>query len=52
VRQAVGRDRLLDLAGRGGNIDASQDDKGDGDQHDNRADDDENGLHEHPANCQ
>ena len=52
VGQAVGRDRFLDLAGWGGNIDASQDDKSDGDQHDNRTDNDENGLHKHPANCQ
>ena len=50
--QAIGRDRLLDLAGRGGNIDASQDDKGDDSQHHYCADNDENGLHKHPANCQ
>jgi hypothetical protein len=51
MRQPVGRNGLLDLAGRGWNIDASQDDEGDGDQRDQHADDDENDFHGHPANC-
>jgi hypothetical protein len=52
VRQAVGGNRLFDLAGRGRNVHASQDDEGDGDQRDERGDNDKNDLHEHPANCQ
>jgi hypothetical protein len=52
MRQAVGGNCLLDLAGRGGNIDASQYDKRDGDERHDRRDDDKNDLHEHPANCQ
>jgi hypothetical protein len=52
MRQAVGRNRLFDLRGGRGNIDASQHDKPDDKQRHNRGNNDEKDLHKHPANCQ